>query len=240
MYVCLSVCIYVCMSVCLSVYIYVCMYVCLSVCLYLCVYVCLSVCLSVSMCVCMSIWHMLLYLYADDSVVGRTDHTSVLWKDWIWVYGGYMFTDDEEVTESGSGQNEIFVDFIRYHLTNGHWEEVIISSITRPQPRYAHTAVVYNVSSELLHHLFYLTSFTPSPFSHPPFPPHPPLPPHSPILHSLLILPSSTPSPFSHPPLPPHSPILHSLLILPSSTPSLFSHPPLPPYSPILHSLLLP
>ena len=163
------------MSVCLSV----CVYVCLSVCLYLCVYVCLSVCLSVSMCVCMSIWHMLLYLYADDSVVGRTDHTSVLWKDWIWVYGGYMFTDDEEVTESGSGQNEIFVDFIRYHLTNGHWEEVIISSITRPQPRYAHTAVVYNVSSELLHHLFYL------------------------ILHSLPILPSSTPSLFSHAPLPP-------------------------------------
>ena len=116
-------------------------------CLSVCLSVCLFVYMSVSMCVhvCMYVY-MLLYLCADDSVVGRTDHTSVLWEDWIWVYGGYMFTDDEEVTESGSGQNEIFVDFIRYHVTNGHWEEVIISSIMRPQPRYAHTAVVYKVS----------------------------------------------------------------------------------------------
>ena len=56
MYVCMNVCMYVCMNVCM----YECMYVCMYECMYVWMYVCMYVCTYVRMYVCM---HACVYIY---------------------------------------------------------------------------------------------------------------------------------------------------------------------------------
>ena len=57
MFVYLYVCLFVCLSICMFVYLYVCLFVCLPICmlayLYVCLFVCLSICMFVYLYVCL-------------------------------------------------------------------------------------------------------------------------------------------------------------------------------------------
>ena len=69
------------------------------------------------------------------------------------IYGGYRFPRSPGGEGSGGGEEEEEEDgkeedpqLLRYHISTATWEVLLVnSSGVHPDPRYGHSAVVYNV-----------------------------------------------------------------------------------------------
>ncbi len=106
------------------------------------------------------------------STLARGSHSAVVWGGYMLVYGGYRFPTQDYYYRAPANETMANdtqeVSILQYHFANKSWEEVkTYPSISMdgdapsnnstngsmsddqpgvPQPRYGHTAVVYNVS----------------------------------------------------------------------------------------------
>ena len=86
-------------------------------------------------------------LTIESGMINRAGHTAIVWNSWLWVYGGYHYSkEDTDIESSGSGTDGLSADFIRYHINDKYWEKVPVQSSWLPRARYAHSAILYNVS----------------------------------------------------------------------------------------------
>lgn len=90
-----------------------------------------------------------------EEQLARASHSSLVWGDYVIVYGGYRFpTAVDGPVGSGSGSGDTGErgeevtgpQLLRYHISSGVWTELEVNqSSPHPAPRYGHSAVLYNV-----------------------------------------------------------------------------------------------
>jgi len=95
------------------------------------------------------------------SLLARASHSAVLWEEYMVVYGGYRFPQGDKRVDAGSGMSGSGdsvregsggngdtveeVEVLRYHFTTRTWEVLEVQNdAMQPDPRYEHSAVVYN------------------------------------------------------------------------------------------------
>lgn len=105
----------------------------------------------------------------EPSLLARASHSAVMWGQDMVVYGGYRFPlGDGRVdvgsgagSGAGSGEQDCVeqAEVLLYHFATHTWEVLEAQNGTkRPETRYGHSAVVYNVS-RLSGLCFVVTSF---------------------------------------------------------------------------------
>ena len=93
----------------------------------------------------------------EPSLLARTSHSAVIWGEYMVVYGGYRFPLGDGRVDVGSGagsgagsgeQDRVEqAEVLLYHFATHTWEVLEAQNDTmRPETRYGHSAVVYNVS----------------------------------------------------------------------------------------------
>ncbi len=88
-------------------------------------------------------------LYPSDTVapsaLARAGHSVVTWGDYMVIYGGYRFPTGDAPEGVGGANETEELQLFRYHFASRQLEVLNSSSESQPEPRYGHTAVVYNV-----------------------------------------------------------------------------------------------
>lgn len=101
----------------------------------------------------------------EPSLLARASHSAVMWGQDMVVYGGYRFPlgdgrvdvgsgagsggGSDAGSGAGSGERDRVeqAEVLLYHFATHTWEVLEAQSGTkRPETRYGHSAVVYNVS----------------------------------------------------------------------------------------------
>ena len=108
-------------------------------------------------------WYVYIRLFSltgdnEPSLLARTSHSAVIWGEYMVVYGGYRFPLGDGRADVGSGAGsgegsgerdhvEQAEDVLLYHFATHTWEVLEAQNDTRrPETRYGHSAVVYDVS----------------------------------------------------------------------------------------------